>query len=88
MIFAGLFAGAATQSGELMFTAWFLFIVFAFALIIPEIAISVRRLHDIGKSGLWYLVTFVPVVGPIVLFIFMCLPSIPGPNEYGASSID
>ena len=44
--------------------------VFALALIIPTIAIGVRRLHDIGKSGWWMLISFVPIIGFLVLIFF------------------
>jgi uncharacterized membrane protein YhaH (DUF805 family) len=43
-----------------------------------------RRMHDIGKSGWWWLIGgIVPVVGPIVLLVFMCMDSQPGDNAYG-----
>lgn len=44
--------------------------VFALALIIPAIAIGVRRLHDIGKSGWWMLISLVPIIGVLVLIFF------------------
>lgn len=45
-------------------------IVFALALIIPSIAVGVRRLHDIGKSGWWMLLALIPVIGILVLIFF------------------
>lgn len=51
---------------------------------IPWIAVSIRRLHDTGKTGWWLLITIVPFVGNLILLIFMVLKSHPGPNEYGA----
>ena len=50
---------------------------------VPELAVSVRRLHDIGKSGWWLLLWFVPFIGPIVLLIFTLLDSEAGDNQYG-----
>ena len=50
--------------------------------IVPQITISVRRLHDIGRSGFWYLLCFVPF-GSLVLLYWSCLASDLGPNEYG-----
>ncbi|MFR4439107.1 MAG: DUF805 domain-containing protein [Hungatella sp.] len=41
-----------------------------------------------GKSGFWYFIMFVPCIGSIVFLIFMCMPSVPGANEYGAQGID
>ena len=43
--------------------------IFILALLIPNISLAVRRLHDVGKSGVWYLIGFVPIVGPIFLLI-------------------
>lgn len=53
------------------------------ALLIPTLAVLVRRLHDINKSGWWCLISFVPYVGIIILFIFALLDSTPGRNQYG-----
>ena len=53
------------------------------ATIIPSIAISVRRLHDIGKSGWYYLLCLVPIVGQILLIIWFCQEGNIGRNEYG-----
>ena len=57
--------------------------LYALAVIVPGIAVSIRRLHDTGKSGWWILISFVPLVGGIILLVFMCMDSQPGPNEYG-----
>jgi uncharacterized membrane protein YhaH (DUF805 family) len=57
--------------------------LFALALLVPSIAVAVRRLHDTSRSGWWLLIGFVPLVGFIVLLVFMCLDSTPGSNEYG-----
>jgi uncharacterized membrane protein YhaH (DUF805 family) len=59
--------------------------IYTLAVLIPGIAVSVRRLHDIGRSGWWLLIVLVPLVGAIVLFIFMVLDSKPEQNEYGPS---
>lgn len=52
-------------------------------LLLPGISVGVRRLHDTGKSGLWFLISFVPVVGAIVLLVFYLIDSQPGTNQYG-----
>jgi len=49
--------------------------LYLLALLVPSIAIAVRRLHDIGKSGWWLLIGLVPFVGGIILLVFYCLPS-------------
>ncbi len=57
--------------------------LYVLASIIPGIAVTVRRLHDIGKSGWWYLINFIPYVGGIVLLIFCVQNSEHGPNKWG-----
>src|SRR5688572_2891477 len=52
-------------------------------LILPTLAVGVRRLHDTGRSGWWMLLALVPIIGPIVLFVFSVLDSEPGDNRYG-----
>lgn len=56
--------------------------IFALALLVPSLAITARRLHDIGKSGWWQLLYFIPLVGAIVMFIFLVLDS-HDENDYG-----
>ncbi len=62
---------------------YLILLIFALATLVPSIAVTVRRLHDSGRSGWWYLLSFVPYVGGIVLFIFMLLEGQPGENKYG-----
>jgi len=54
-------------------------------LLIPSLALGVRRLHDIGKSGWWILIGLIPLVGVIVLIVFACQDSEPGTNQWGPS---
>jgi uncharacterized membrane protein YhaH (DUF805 family) len=53
------------------------------AVFIPALAVSIRRLHDTSRSGWWLLVGLVPILGLIVLIVFMATDSTPGANEYG-----
>jgi len=48
-----------------------------------SLALQVRRLHDINRSGFWWFIALVPIVGSIILLVFDCLPGTPGPNNYG-----
>lgn len=57
--------------------------LFGLATIVPTLAVAVRRLHDTGRSGWWLLISFLPVVGGLILFVFYVLPSTQGNNEYG-----
>ena len=63
----------------LVFLTW----LYCLAVLIPSLAVQVRRLHDIGRSGWWLLISLVPLVGAIVLLVFFILPSEPGSNLYG-----
>jgi uncharacterized membrane protein YhaH (DUF805 family) len=53
------------------------------AAIIPTLAVLVRRLHDSGRSGAWFFITFVPFIGGVWLLILTLLGGTPGPNQYG-----
>jgi uncharacterized membrane protein YhaH (DUF805 family) len=57
--------------------------LYALAVLIPNLAVSVRRLHDTGRSGWWLLIGLVPLVGAIVLLVFTVMDSMPGENKYG-----
>ena len=59
--------------------------LYSLAALLPGIAVSVRRLHDTGRSGWWMLIALITVVGAIVLLVFMCLDSPPGENRFGAN---
>lgn len=54
----------------------------ALTIFLPGLGVSIRRLHDTGRSGWWILLNFIPIVGSIVLLIFFVQPSTP-PNKYG-----
>jgi uncharacterized membrane protein YhaH (DUF805 family) len=55
--------------------------IFTLAILIPNISVSVRRLHDIDRTGWWVLISLVPLIGFIVLLIFHVQDSTPGPNR-------
>lgn len=58
-------------------------ILYALATLIPNLAVTVRRLHDTGKSGLWYLISFIPYIGWFILLILVCFDSERGVNKWG-----
>ena len=60
-----------------------LFITYVFAILIPSIAVVVRRLHDVGKSGVFYFVSLIPFVGPIWLLVLLCTEGDADVNKYG-----
>ena len=60
---------------------------------IPSLAVTVRRLHDIGRSGWWILILFIPLIGIFILLYWMIKGSEPGankwgPNPYGVASAE
>ena len=62
--------------------AEFLFIL---ATIIPLYAVTIRRLHDIDRTGLWILINFIPLIGNIVMIVFACTQGTEGDNRFGPS---
>ncbi|MFF1510244.1 DUF805 domain-containing protein [Streptomyces sp. NPDC058326] len=66
-------------------TAPLLTAVYGLGVLIPSLAVVVRRLHDTGRSGWWYFIAFVPLVGGIVLLVFTCLDGEGHDNAYGSN---
>ena len=58
-------------------------VIYALAAFLTGLAVSVRRLHDTNRSGVWILIGLVPLIGPIVLLVFFFMDSDPNENEYG-----
>ena len=58
-------------------------VLLSLALFLPSLAVSVRRLHDTGRSGWWLLIGLVPIAGLIVLIVFFVMRGDPGANRYG-----
>jgi len=73
-----LYDPAPTQIGFFSFVTP----VYVLGTLIPNFTVTIRRLHDIGRSGLWYLISILPF-GYLVLFVFFCLPSERDDNIYG-----
>jgi uncharacterized membrane protein YhaH (DUF805 family) len=57
--------------------------IYALAVLLPAIGVSIRRLHDIGKSGWLILVGLIPILGTIYLIVLYCQDSETGANKYG-----
>ncbi|AZI14223.1 DUF805 domain-containing protein [Avibacterium paragallinarum] len=57
--------------------------IYGLATLIPSLAVRVRRLHDIDRSGWWLLIGIIPVIGFIVLVVFACLDGTQGKNRFG-----
>lgn len=57
--------------------------LYGLAILIPSLAVSVRRLHDTNRSGWWILIGLIPFIGSVVILVFMVIDSQPGENKYG-----
>ena len=68
--------------GDLVRSPW-LSGLYVLAALVPSFTVMVRRLHDTGRSGWWWLISFLPLIGGIVLLVFFVQDSDPGPNAYG-----
>ena len=60
-----------------------LWAIYFLGIFLPSLAVTIRRLHDIGKSGWWYLISLVPIVGSLILLCFLVQDSEPGANRFG-----
>jgi len=75
----------AIDQGDVILTPGPLYGIYALVLFIPGLAVLVRRLHDIGKSGWMVLIALIPVIGAIWLLVLLLTDSNPGENLYGAN---
>lgn len=58
-------------------------VLYSLGIVIPSLAVTVRRLHDTNRSGGWFFVGFIPFVGWIFLLVFLVSAGTPGPNQFG-----
>ncbi len=74
-IVVGIIAGRSTGQavGDL----------YSLAVLLPTLGVGIRRLHDTNRTGWWYLLVFIPLIGGIVLIVFWAMAGDPGPNNYG-----
>lgn len=57
--------------------------IFDLALLLPYIAVTIRRLHDIDRTGWWFFISLIPLIGAVVLLVFMLTEGTKGSNRYG-----
>lgn len=81
LAFFGKMNGAGDIQGMNIFTI--LTGIFCLAIFLPSLAVTIRRLHDTGKSGWWVLLYLIPVIGEVIILIFCLFDSEPGVNKYG-----
>ena len=77
---AGLVAGLADLA---LFKYGIVEPLLSLALILPSLAVTVRRLHDTDRSGWWMLIAFIPLIGIIVLLVWMCTAGQNASNRFG-----
>ena len=70
--------------GQSLGYGW-LYLLWGLANLLPSLAVCVRRLHDVGRSGWWYFIVLVPLVGAILLLVWYCTDSQVGENKWGAN---
>ena len=82
-LFMMIFLIVAAVIDGMLWETPILYFVVALAALVPGLAVAVRRLHDTGRSGWHYLIGLIPLVGPILLLVWFCSDSNPGPNKWG-----
>ncbi len=60
-----------------------IYIGYGLAVFVPSLAVAIRRLHDVGKSGWYYLLVLIPIIGPIWLIVLFATKGHQGENRYG-----
>ena len=80
---AGAADGAPVYVSPMLYLGGFLAVLLVVVFVCPSLAVTVRRLHDIGQSGWLVLVQFIPGVGSLILLIMLCIDGEKQPNAYG-----
>lgn len=57
--------------------------LYSLAVFLPSLGVLIRRLHDTGRSGWWIFINLIPLIGSIILLVFLVEDSKPGDNQYG-----
>jgi uncharacterized membrane protein YhaH (DUF805 family) len=87
MLFTCLVSFCLSFLGHLLLPdsiAFTLIAIYLVAVIVPSLSLNIRRLHDIDRSGFWLFLLLIPVVGPLVIFVFNVMQGVPCSNQYGA----
>ncbi|RKU01881.1 DUF805 domain-containing protein [Burkholderia sp. Nafp2/4-1b] len=80
-------AAIGRDTGAISLLVLIVAMVASLALVLPSLAVTVRRLHDTGRSGWFLLIAFIPIVGGILLLVWMCSRGTDGPNRFGTDPI-
>jgi uncharacterized membrane protein YhaH (DUF805 family) len=84
-LFNMLFVFVAAIIDYILGTFPLIYVIYVLAVIIPSLAVFIRRLHDIGKSGWWFFIGLIPIIGVIWLLVLLFTDGNPGENSYGPS---
>ena len=79
VLFNIIFTGIATLISPKLYT------IYTLAVLIPNLAVTIRRLHDVGKSGWMCFIALIPLIGAIWILVLMLSDSNPGENKYGVN---
>ena len=75
--------GLGTSSISLILSS--VLVLYWLATFLPGLGVTVRRLHDTGRSGWWFFIGLIPLIGGIVLLVYLCQDGAPEENRYGAN---
>ena len=84
MVFDNLFGLTFELLGEDLGYGW-LYLIFGIIQFIPGLAVVVRRLHDVGKSGWYYLIILIPLIGFIWILVLLCTDGVKEENKWGTN---
>ena len=92
MLFANIFTVVVTVFPEATIGAFgdlfaVFYSVFTIGVLLPTLAVQVRRLHDLDRSGWWILISLIPLVGAIILLVWACTKGTEGENRFGSDPL-
>lgn len=85
VLFNGIFAIVAMVLDGVAGTMGIIYLVYILATLLPSLGVGVRRLHDTNRSGWMILISLIPLIGIILLLVWVCQDSDAGDNQYGAN---
>lgn len=81
-IMVSIVGGLISQMASIVLTS-----LMCLGVLLPALAVGVRRLHDVNKSGWWLLIALIPLIGSLILLYFFVQKGTDGPNQYGADPL-
>jgi len=83
ILYIPMMLGVVLENNALILIGTIIIFVYALGLVVPSLAVFVRRLHDIDKSGWFIFLSLIPLIGAIILLVFLFTEGTRGPNKYG-----